>query len=251
MTFVALSLAIALVVGFFLYLSSAVEGEPFPGGISLQSPQNSAQTGATPTPDAGAQETPAESATPTPSPTPDPNLGPFDEGAVPRASLSAFVPRAGRILVIEDENATVSWVTGSAPSARPEMLCAQFAYDPETGSPQGDVYGYYLDAGGNLRFASVEAGGSDVLVLPANCAVGMEFSGEMGQSRVVAVNYSGTAGGMELSNCVVIECGEGYAFYQVDKGLVLVQTGMDSGEVLHRLVSDEADTQNIYDAFVE
>ena len=33
------------------------------------------------------------------------------------------------------------------------MLCAQFAYDPETGSPQGDVYGYYLDAGGNLRFA--------------------------------------------------------------------------------------------------
>lgn len=250
-TFVALSLAIALVVGFFLYLSSAVEGEPFPGGISLQSPQNSALTEATPTPDAGAQETPAESATPTPSPTPDPNLGPFDEGAVPSASLSAFVPRAGRILVIEDENATVSWVTGSAPSARPEMLCAQFAYDPETGSPQGDVYGYYLDAGGNLRFASVEAGGSDVLVLPANCAVGMEFSGEMGQSRVVAVNYSGTAGGMELSNCVVVECGEGYAFYQVDKGLVLVQTGMDSGEVLHRLVSDEADTQNIYDAFVE
>ena len=97
----------------------------------------------------------------------------------------------------------------------------------------------------------MEAGGSDVLVLPANCAVGMEFSGEMGQSRVVAVNYSGTAGGMELSNCVVVECGEGYAFYQVDKGLVLVQTGMDSGEVLHRLISDEADTQNIYDAFVE
>ena len=53
------------------------------------------------------------------------------------------------------------------------------------------------------------------------------------------------------SNCVVVECGEGYAFYQVDKGLVLVQTGMDSGEVLHRLVSDEADAQNIYDAFVE
>lgn len=250
-TFVALSLVVVLVVGFFVFLSSTGGENPFAGGIVLQSPEQSDSAEPTATPAEGVQGSAQAEATPTPSPTAAPELGPFDDGAVPSASLSSFVPRAGRLLVIEDENATMTWVTGSAPSARPEMLCAQFAYDPETSSPLGEVYGYYLDQGGNLRYASVEAGGSDVLVLPANCAVGMEFSGQMGESRVVAVNYSGSSNGVELNDCIVVECDAGYAFYQPNKGLVLVQTGMDGGSVIHRLVSDEQDLQNIYSMFVE
>ena len=155
------------------------------------------------------------------------------------------------LLTVEDENATVTWVTGNAPSARPDMLRGQFAYDAETGSPQGGVYGYYLASDGSLRYACVQEGGDAVLILPGDCAVGVSFTGELGESRILAVNYSGSVGGAQVQDAIVVECASGYAFYAPDKGLLLLQTGMEGGEVLRRIVSDEADGAGIYASFVE
>ena len=115
----------------------------------------------------------------------------------------------------------------------------------------GGVYGYYQDDRGNLRYASMEEGGSDLLMLPAECVVGAKFSGMLGASRVYAVNYSGTISGVKMKDAVVVSCESGYAFYEKGKGLVLIQSDFDSGDVLYRIVSDEPDNKGIYSEYVD
>lgn len=248
---------IAFVVLFFVYIS-LIMGSPNDPSFAL-----------TDSPTSIAEETPAN--TPAPSPTPSPSvdfvfaspsatiteapvdekLRPFIEGTMPNDAISTFVPASGRIMVVKNEDAETIWVTGQAPMMYPNLLSAQFIYNDELGLPDSTVYAHYLDEDGNLRYVSLDENPSDVLVLPANCAVGMSFNGILGSSKVYAVNYSGRVGGMKVSNSIVIQSDSGYAFYQVGKGLLLVQSGFESGTVSYQVVSDERDETNIYKTFVE
>ena len=153
--------------------------------------------------------------------------------------------------MVEENGVKSAWVTGLAPSIRQDLFCGMFMYDQQSGLPMGEVYGYLLDDEGNLRYLSAEDGGKGELVLPANCAVGVEFDGIHGRSSVYAVGYSGVVQGMDIMNAVVLKTEEGFAFYQESKGLVLMQTGFDGGEVTYRLLADAQDDQYIYHNFVE
>lgn len=252
-TTVLMSLVVVVVL-FFVYLSGAIDQGELPGILTLPpagTQINTPESTVTEEPTAAPEQTQTPEAEPTPTPTPvDPALAPFVEGAAPDRALSSFVPAHGRMLVVENENATVTWVTGQA-NAYPELLSAQFVYNTELGAPQGEVYGFYMDQSGNLRYASTEEGGSDEVLLPATCTVGTRYSGMLGSCKVYAVNYSGTSNGVELRDCVVVECDAGYAFFQSGKGLVLVQSEFDGGDISYCLLQDEADSQGIFHQFVE
>ena len=143
------------------------------------------------------------------------------------------------------------WVTGLAPSMRQDMLCGMFMYDAERGLPLGEIYGYLMDEENNLRYVAAEDDGKGELVLPANCAVGMEFDGIYGKSTVYAVGYSGVVQGLEIKDAVVLRTQSGFAFYQKKQGVVLMQEAFEGGEITYRLLSDEHDEQYIYHSFVE
>ncbi len=240
---------------FFYYITRVMGQTPSPSVSHI--PMETADVlDYTPVPTAVPTQAPTPSYSPTPEPTPtptpvDPALLPFLEGSVPEESLSSFVPAPNRVMVVEDAGIRTTWITGRAPMSRPDLIAARFVYDVNNREPSGGLYGYYLDGAGNLRYTSIEEGGSDVLVLPANCAVGMRFNGMLGACRVYAVNYSGMAGDMQVSDSIVIACGDGYAFYQSGKGLMLIQTEFDGGTVIYRIVSDAADHEGIYASFVE
>lgn len=252
-------LILGIVALFFYYLTSIMgRGEGLNiGSITLNTPPAATQTAeepkATPAPatDVPAQETESAEPTPTPEETPDPALAPFIEGTAPTEAIQDFAPMHGRMMMVEEEGQKTLWVTGRAPSVRPDMLCGRFVYNTETNEAVGDVYGYYLNDAGDLRYTSIEEPGADVLVLPAECTVGTTFRGMLGSCKVYAVNYSGASNGMELRNCVVLRCDDGYAFFQSGKGLVLLQTQFDGGQVLYRMLTDESDSEGIYRSFVE
>ena len=157
----------------------------------------------------------------------------------------------GRIMMIEQGGERNVWVTGLAPSVRQDLLCGMFMYDATLEMPVGEVYGYLLDEDGNLRYAAAEDGDRGKVVLPADCAVGMEFGGLYGKSKVYAVGYSGYVQGMEVKDAVVLQTEEGFAFYQKQQGLVLLQESFDGGEITYRMLSDAEDGQYIYHSFVE
>lgn len=255
-TAILMLLILGIVALFFYYLTTIMgRGEDLGDIIGLSAvptPTRTVETPeATPAPAASEPVQPTESPTPTPAPTIDPALAPFIEGAAPSDAIQDFAPLHGRLMMVEDEGQQILWVTGRAPSGWPDMLCGRFVYNPSTGAPVGDVYGFYLDEQGNLRYTSIEEPETDVLVLPAQCTVGTTFRGMLGASSVYAVNYSGSANGMDLMNCVVLQSEEGYAFFQSGKGLVLLQTEFEGGEVLYRLLTDESDSQSIYRSFVD
>ena len=252
-------LILGIVALFFYYLTSIMgRGEGLNiGSITLNTPPAATQPAATPTAtpapatDAPAQETESAEPTPTPEATPDPALAPFIEGTAPTEAIQDFAPMHGRMMMVEEEGQKTLWVTGRAPSVRPDMLCGRFAYNVETNEAVGDVYGFYLSDAGDLRYTSIEEPSADVLVLPAECTVGTTFHGMLGSCKVYAVNYSGASNGMELRNCIVLQCDDGYAFFQSGRGLVLLQTQFDGGQMLYRMLTDEADTEGIYRSFVE
>lgn len=242
-----------IVVLLFVYYMTQVAGNP---QISLRSeePSSTQQTEATPTPTPSQTEETQPSVTPSPSPSPtpiDPALLPFIEGTTEQSAATDFVPAKNRRIVAEEEGQQTIWITGRAPSAATKILVAQFVYDEVNQAAVGGVYGYYQDDQGNLRYASMEEGGSDLLMLPAECVVGAKFSGMLGASRVYAVNYSGTISGVKMKDAVVVSCESGYAFYEKGKGLVLIQSDFDSGDVLYRIVSDEPDNKGIYSEYVD
>ena len=242
-----------IVVLLFVYYMTQVAGNP---QISLRSeePSSTQQTEATPTPTPSQTEETQPSVTPSPSPSPtpiDPALLPFIEGTTEQSAATDFVPAKNRRIVAEEEGQQTIWITGRAPSAATKILVAQFVYDEVNQAAVGGVYGYYQDDQGNLRYASMEEGGSDLLMLPAECVVGAKFSGMLGASRVYAVNYSGTISGVKMKDVVVVSCESGYAFYEKGKGLVLIQSDFDSGDVLYRIVSDEPDNKGIYSEYVD
>ena len=242
-----------IVVLLFVYYMTQVAGNP---QISLRSeePSSTQQTEATPTPTPSQTEETQPSVTPSPSPSPtpiDPALLPFIEGTAEQSAATDFVPAKNRRIVAEEEGQQTIWITGRAPSAATKILVAQFVYDEVNQAAVGGVYGYYQDDQGNLRYASMEEGGSDLLMLPAECAVGAKFSGMLGASRVYAVNYSGTISGVKMKDAVVVSCESGYAFYEKGKGLVLIQSDFDSGDVLYRIVSDDPDNKGIYSEYVD
>ena len=242
-----------IVVLLFVYYMTQVAGKP---QISLRSeePSSTQQTEATPTPTPSQTEETQPSVTPSPSPSPtpiDPALLPFIEGTTEQSAATDFVPAKNRRIVAEEEGQQTIWITGRAPSAATKILVAQFVYDEVNQAAVGGVYGYYQDDQGNLRYASMEEGGSDLLMLPAECVVGAKFSGMLGASRVYAVNYSGTISGVKMKDAVVVSCESGYAFYEKGKGLVLIQSDFDSGDVLYRIVSDEPDNKGIYSEYVD
>ena len=242
-----------IVVLLFVYYMTQVAGNP---QISLRSeePSSTQQTEATPTPTPSQTEETQPSVTPSPSPSPtpiDPALLPFIEGTTEQSAATDFVPAKNRCIVAEEEGQQTIWITGRAPSAATKILVAQFVYDEVNNAAVGGVYGYYQDDQGNLRYASMEEGGSDLLMLPAECVVGAKFSGMLGVSRVYAVNYSGTISGVKMKDAVVVSCESGYAFYEKGKGLVLIQSDFDSGDVLYRIVSDEPDNKGIYSEYVD
>lgn len=247
-------LILGIVALFFYYLTTIMgRGEGF-AGIDFATPaatQSVETPKATPVPQTDAPAAESEEPTPTPEPTIDPALAPFVEGTAPTDAIQDFAPLHGRLMMVEEEGQQTLWVTGRAPSVRPDLLCGRFIYNPQTNSPVGDVYGFYLDDAGNLRYTSIEESGSDVLVLPAECTVGTTFRGMLGSCKVYAVNYSGSSNGMDLMNCIVLQCDDGYAFFQSGKGLVLLQTEFEGGQVLYRLLTDESDSQGIYRSFVE
>lgn len=242
-----------IVVLLFVYYMTQVAGNP---QISLRSeePSSTQQTEAAPTPTPSQTEETQPSVTPSPSPSPtpiDPALLPFIEGTTEQSAATDFVPAKNRRIVAEEEGQQTIWITGRAPSAATKILVAQFVYDEVNNAAVGGVYGYYQDDQGNLRYASMEEGGSDLLMLPAECVVGAKFSGMLGASRVYAVNYSGTISGVKMKDAVVVSCESGYAFYEKGKGLVLIQSDFDSGDVLYRIVSDEPDNKGIYSEYVD
>ena len=242
-----------IVVLLFVYYMTQVAGNP---QISLRSeePSSTQQTEATPTPTPSQTEETQPSVTPSPSPSPtpiDPALLPFIEGTTEQSAATDFVPAKNRRIVAEEEGQQTIWITGRAPSAATKILVAQFVYDEVNNAAVGGVYGYYQDDQGNLRYASMEEGGSDLLMLPAECVVGAKFSGMLGASRVYAVNYSGTISGVKMKDAVVVSCESGYAFYEKGKGLVLIQSDFDSGDVLYRIVSDDPDNKGIYSEYVD
>lgn len=242
-----------IVVLLFVYYMTQVAGNP---QISLRSeePSSTQQTEATPTPTPSQTEETQPSVTPSPSPSPtpiDPALLPFIEGTAEQSAATDFVPAKNRRIVAEEEGQQTIWITGRAPSAATKILVAQFVYDEVNQAAVGGIYGYYQDDQGNLRYASMEEGGSDLLMLPAECVVGAKFSGMLGASRVYAVNYSGTISGVKMKDAVVVSCESGYAFYEKGKGLVLIQSDFDSGDVLYRIVSDEPDNKGIYSEYVD
>ena len=242
-----------IVVLLFVYYMTQVAGNP---QISLRSeePSSTQQTEATPTPTLSQTEETQPSVTPSPSPSPtpvDPALLPFIEGTTEQSAATDFVPAKNRRIVAEEEGQQTIWITGRAPSAATKILVAQFVYDEVNQAAVGGVYGYYQDDQGNLRYASMEEGGSDLLMLPAKCVVGAKFSGMLGASRVYAVNYSGTISGVKMKDAVVVSCESGYAFYEKGKGLVLIQSDFDSGDVLYRIVSDDPDNKGIYSEYVD
>ena len=242
-----------IVVLLFVYYMTQVAGNP---QISLRSeePSSTQQTEATPTPTPSQTEETQPSVTPSPSPSPtpiDPALLPFIEGTTEQSAATDFVPAKNRRIVAEEEGQQTIWITGRAPSAATKILVAQFVYDEVNNAAVGGVYGYYQDDQGNLRYASMEEGGSDLLMLPAECVVGTKFSGMLGASRVYAVNYSGTISGVKMKDAVVVSCESGYAFYEKSKGLVLIQSDFDSGDVLYRIVSDDPDNKGIYSEYVD
>lgn len=247
-------LILGIVALFFYYLTTIMgRGEGF-AGIDFATPaatQSVETPKATPVQQTDAPAAESEEPTPTPEPTIDPALAPFVEGTAPTDAIQDFAPLHGRLMMVEEEGQQTLWVTGRAPSVRPDLLCGRFIYNPQTNSPVGDVYGFYLDDAGNLRYTSIEESGSDVLVLPAECTVGTTFRGMLGSCKVYAVNYSGSSNGMDLMNCIVLQCDDGYAFFQSGKGLVLLQTEFEGGQVLYRLLTDESDSQGIYRSFVE
>lgn len=242
-----------IVVLLFVYYMTQVAGNP---QISLRSeePSSTQQTEVTPTPTPSQTEETQPSVTPSPSPSPtpiDPALLPFIEGTAEQSAATDFVPAKNRRIVAEEEGQQTIWITGRAPSAATKILVAQFVYDEVNNAAVGGVYGYYQDDQGNLRYASMEEGGSDLLMLPAECVVGAKFSGMLGASRVYAVNYSGKISGVKMKDAVVVSCESGYAFYEKGKGLVLIQSDFDSGDVLYRIVSDEPDNKGIYSEYVD
>lgn len=242
-----------IVVLLFVYYMTQVAGNP---QISLRSeePSSTQQTEATPPPTPSQTEEMQPSVTPSPSPSPtpiDPALLPFIEGTTEQSAATDFVPAKNRRIVAEEEGQQTIWITGRAPSAATKILVAQFVYDEVNNAAVGGVYGYYQDDQGNLRYASMEEGGSDLLMLPAECVVGAKFSGMLGASRVYAVNYSGTISSVKMKDAVVVSCESGYAFYEKGKGLVLIQSDFDSGDVLYRIVSDEPDNKGIYSEYVD
>ena len=242
-----------IVVLLFVYYMTQVAGNP---QISLRSeePSSTQQTEATPIPTPAQTEETQPSVTPSPSPSPtpiDPALLPFIEGTAEQSAATDFVPAKNRRIVAEEEGQQTIWITGRAPSAATKILVAQFVYDEVNNAAVGGVYGYYQDDQGNLRYASMEEGGSDLLMLPAECVVGAKFSGMLGASRIYAVNYSGTISGVKMKDAVVVSCESGYAFYEKGKGLVLIQSDFDSGDVLYRIVSDEPDNKGIYSEYVD
>lgn len=242
-----------IVVLLFVYYMTQVAGNP---QISLRSeePSSTQQTEATPPPTPSQTEETQPSVTPSPSPSPtpiDPALLPFIEGTTEQSAATDFVPAKNRRIVAEEEGQQTIWITGRAPSAATKILVAQFVYDEVNQAAVGGVYGYYQDDQGNLRYASMEEGGSDLLMLPAECVVGAKFSGMLGASRVYAVNYSGTISGVKMKDAVVVSCESGYAFYEKGKGLVLIQSDFDSGDLLYRIVSDDPDNKGIYSEYVD
>jgi len=266
-TAILMVLIIGIVALFFAYLTSLMGGNNFDHleFLNQTTTQKPAETDEAPKetpvpsddePDEP-KETPVESEEPEETPTPTPEeiidsaLAPFIEGKAIEDSTQDYAPMHGRIMLIEDGGERNVWVTGLAPSMRQDLICGMFRYDSERGLPLGELYGYLVDDEGNLRYVSVEDGDNGRLVLPANCAVGMEFNGIYGSSTVYAVGYSGNVQGVEITDAVVLRTAQGYAFYQKGKGLVLLQDAFDSGNVSYRLLSDEADGQYIYHNFIE
>lgn len=245
---------VAFVVLFFVYISLIMGSPNDPSRVPSEAPTQLAQETpeSTPTPAPSMVFTSPSPPSPTLTEAPiDEKLLPFIEGTLPSDAISTFVPASGHVMVVESEGVETIWVTGEAPMAYPSLLSAQFAFNEELGLPDGTVYGHYLDPDGNLRCVSLDENPSDILVLPANCAVGERFNGMLGNSKVYAVNYSGRVGGIKVSNCIVIASDSGYAFYQGGKGLLLVQSGFESGTVSYQIVSDVLDERNIYKTFVE
>ena len=220
MVLLVLVALLLIVVLLFVYYMTQVAGNP---QISLRSeePSSTQQTEATPTPTPSQAEETQPSVTPSPSPSPtpiDPALLPFIEGTTEQSAATDFVPAKNRCIVAEEEGQQTIWITGRAPSAATKILVAQFVYDEVNQAAVGGVYGYYQDDQGNLRYASMEEGGSDLSMLPAECVVGAKFSGMLGASRVYAVNYSGTISGVKMKDAVVVSCESGYAFYEKGQG---------------------------------
>lgn len=251
---VLMTLILGVVALFFYYLTTIMgNGDTWTNVPAMT--QTVPKDTETPKPDDTVKETPKPSEDTEPSdepePTVDPALAPFVEGAAPTNAIQDFAPLHGRIMMIENKGEQSVWITGLAPSERKDLLSAWFVYDTQTEAPVGDVYGFYLADNGDLRYTSLGENGEDVLVLPANCTVGTEFRGALGSCRVYAVNYSGSANGMDLMNCLVVRCDRGYAFFQSGKGLVLLQSQFDGGDIYYRLLSDASDSQGIYSSFVE
>ncbi len=204
------------------------------------------------TPVAGEQTPAAGAETPAPQVTPDPNYtGPesMRPGAAPTQALSAFVPKAYCYLGYVEGEISEGWLVGLQPDSRPDVLAACFNYDKELGEPYGDVHIYFLDAAGNLCYGGVDEGKYPIL-LPASCAVGMKFDGVYGASEIAAVNYSETVAGIALKDAVVVKSGDGYRFYQADKGLVLQTEKLDSKTPILYLDEDEQVKAEQFENFV-
>ncbi len=196
--------------------------------------------------------TPAQTASPEPSQTPapeytgEPALRP---GASPSQSLADFVPRSYTYTVVGSGDGSQGWLNGKMPVSRPDVLCASFGYDMETRETIGEIYIYFLDAVGNLKYGSDESRDFGTL-LPAKCEVGETFNGYYGSGEIVAVNYSATIEGTVVSGAVVVRVGGRYLFFVPGEGLALIREGLDSGSVLQRVVSSTEVERELFETYV-
>lgn len=247
-----LALLAAVVVIMVYLMQRTLNDLPLPetnGGnveTSTTAPQESPEE---PTPTPSATQEP-QSQEPSPSPTDD-YEGPEEmrPGATPSASLSSFVPKSYTYVLVESGQTQEGWLCGRMPLTRPDVLCASFVYDMDQMEPVGEVYYYFLDAVGNLKYGSAETQEYATL-LPAKCAVGETYTGAYGKCEVVAVNYSVTVGDTHISNAVVVKSDKGYLFFVPDLGLAMIREGLDSGEVTQRVLSQESVEQSLFERYI-
>lgn len=196
----------------------------------------------TPTPPAG-QTTPGDNQTttpstspsqtdqqatpsPTPEETPTPSPTPLPAGLVPGAqsskALTSFVPQAGQVFTIQESGVSTDYLSGQLYDG----LMGMGKLDAQQ-NPTDDVYYYFTDSSGALRYGRYSDQDAGTVYLPANGSVGTRWTSGGREFEIVAVDYSTTINGHAVTNCVVVKSGENYRFFVPGVGLHTIRKSLD------------------------
>lgn len=251
---------VALLVGATIFVVNMVQSAMNDGG-DLPSFENSAApslaAGEGDTPPASlapvTSDAPADTPVTAPTPTLDPDYtGPAEQhpGAVPTLPIAQYVPTAYQYIEQEGGEISESWLTGLRSTSVPDALAVRFIYfKDEDMVGGGDVFYYKLDESGNLIYGAGLNENNYKVLIPAVCAVGTEFEGVYGPSRVAAVNVNATVGTTKVENAIVIYApGEDYMYFVPGVGHVASAEQIGGEVTMESKI--EAAQQSLFEKYV-